>query len=171
MRIWAPVAIICNTITDEEINQFNVYTTGEDIKLYQLTSELSAAKRTKKIVEIMTEIRNLKISNLVTYIDQEDLREMLTLGEMMQMTGSGYKWIIPWRNMPTKTLLPLNTFVIKLKNESSGFENILSDAVELVKQSFVSYTREYAMDTIPHVRCFDMVDPTFGEDFYRFIIL
>ena len=171
LRIWAPVAVICNTKTDEEIKHFNVYSTGNDIKFYQLTSGLSSRKRTKKIAEILANIRNLKINNLVTYIDQQDLRDLLTLGEMMQMTGSGYNWIIPWRNIPIKTTRPLNTFIIKLKNQSSGFQNILSDAVDLIKQGFVNYTEKYTLDTIPHVRCLDIVDPTFGEEFYRFIIL
>lgn len=171
LRIWAPVAVICNTVTHEELKRFNVYLTGDDMKFYQLTSGLSSNKRTKKIAEILASIRNLKINNLLTYIDQEDLKEVLTLGEMMQMTGLGYNWIIPWRNIPIKTTLPINTFIVKLKNQSSGFQNILSDAIDLIKQGFVSYTHKYTMNTIPQVRCLDIVDSTFGEEFYRFIIL
>lgn len=167
LRTWTPAAVLCNTKTYEGMKYLTTSAFRDDIKFYHLTFGLSSAKRIHAVAEILAKIRNLKVNNLVIYVDQEDLREVITLGEMMQMTGSKYKWILTWENKPSNISLPVNTLILQPKN-STELKNILSDAADLIKQAFGSYTNKYTKDRVPYASCFDIVDPSFGEEFHRF---
>jgi hypothetical protein len=162
-----PAAVICYTKTNEELKHLNT-STYQDVKFYHLISGLSSKKRTQAVAKILAKIRKLNIHNLVFYVDQEDLEEFFTLGEMMQMTGSKYRWILPRRSKPSGVYLPVNTLLLQPKN-STKLQNIFDDAIHLINQTFRSFIKHY--EDVPHMRCFDKLNSSFGEKFHRFIKL
>lgn len=168
LKTWSPAAVICNTHMCKEIKNANIYPhSGGDIKLYQLSSDVPSHRRTREVAKVLANIKILKINTLVVYFDQENLSEVLTLGAMMQMTGGEYKWILPWENAQSNISLPSHAFMLQPKNSTGFPENILLDAIELVKQGFRSYTDKFTKDSVPFVNCFDSASSSFGEEFYR----
>ena len=157
-------AVICYTKTYDELKHLINATAFQDIKFYHITSGLSSKKRTQAVAKILAKIKNLKISNLVIYVDQKDLQEFFALGEMMQMTESKYRWIIPRTSKRYENFLTKNTLILQPKN-STKLQDILSDAVDFINQTF----RRFMNKDVPGVRCFDKEHPSFGEEFHRFI--
>ena len=165
----SPTAVVCYVKPQKETKQFRSHTVGDDVKFYELTSGLSSKKRTQRITEILASLRKLKFSILAVYLDHEDLKEFLILAEMMQMTGSKYKWILPKRNIPKTIPLPTNILMVQLNN-FTNFQNILSDAADLVKYGLESYFHQHKKDEIPYKNCLDTRYSSFGEVFYRLTI-
>jgi hypothetical protein len=64
----------------------------------------------------------------------------------------------------------VNTLFLQPKNSTEP-QSILSDAVDFITLAFRSYINKYNNVNVPYVNCFDKVDPSFGEKFYRFIEL
>ena len=159
-------AVICYTKTYDELKHLINATAFQDVKFYHLTSGLSSKKRTQAVAKILAKIRNLKIYNLIIYVDQKDLKEFFVLGEMMQMMESKYRWIIPWTIKRNENFLPKNTFILQPKN-STKIQDILSDAVDFINQAFRGFMDKNK--DVPDVRCFDKVHPSFGQKFHRFI--
>ena len=167
---WSSVAVVYNTMKNN-VDAMLSYKTKMNIKcstvFFQIITGLSTSGLIHQVAKLLADIKLSMIHNIVVYASDDELSQLFLIGDMMQMTGSQYTWILPWQMKKDLDTLPHNSLALRPKNMNK-VKNVWSDSYEVITRSFREYRKKKRVwRTAQSNNCFNLTNNSPFRELYR----